>query len=155
MNYNSSIFRQVFFLVAISLIAISTLFAKNINIPLTGSVKPIILWKTGEHEVNQNDYVLFKYDHALLPRPMWLTKKIGCMTGQYLVRRNRHFFCNDLLIAIALEVDSQNHMLPFFTYDGVIPEGKAFVVGDTDQSFDSRYWGFISLSDAERVKPII
>jgi len=42
-----------------------------------------------------------------------------------------------------------------FVYDGVIPVGKAFVYGGNKDSFDSRYWGFIDLSTAQRLLPLI
>ncbi|WP_050569762.1 S26 family signal peptidase [Dickeya sp. NCPPB 3274] len=146
--------KYVYLSLALIFLGLTPFVSKQINIPLTGSVAPYVLWKTGEHNVRQNDYVLFMFSHKLLPRPMMLTKRIGCMPGQHLVRRNQHFFCDDELIAIVFEFDSTGKKLPVFQYDGIIPAGKAFVVGDNEQSFDSRYWGFIPLDRVERLRPL-
>ncbi|MNF08598.1 Peptidase S26 [compost metagenome] len=51
--------------------------------------------------------------------------------------------------------DTNGKSLPEFTYTGTVPEGQAFAVGDTANSYDSRYWGFIRMSDTEKLIPLI
>ncbi|MDE9487526.1 S26 family signal peptidase [Xenorhabdus bovienii] len=127
-----------------------------INIPLTSSVLPHVLIKTGDRPTQTDDYVIFTLEHPYLPHAKdQLTKRIGCIERQKLERINQHFYCDNKLIAIALERDIQGASLPVFSFTGTIPAGKAFLVGDTPNSFDSRYWGFFDIQKTEKLIPII
>ena len=46
-----------------------------------------------------------------------------------------------------LAEDSERNPLPLFRFDGVIPEGKLFVVGHHPRSWDSRYFGFVDVEE--------
>jgi conjugal transfer pilin signal peptidase TrbI len=133
-------------------ICAAQLLFTEILIPATHSISPLVLLKTGKMDVARNDYVLFERDDDYLPEgEHHLVKRLGCMPGQKLMRRNLQFFCDDQVIAQAVAQDSNGKKLPLFDFDGVIPTGKAFAVGDTKDSYDSRYWGFIDLDKVERL----
>lgn len=136
-------------------LVIGSFITSHILIPATHSVFPKILWKTGKIPVVQNEYVLFEHVDTYLPEgETHLIKRLGCIGGQYLSRLNLQFYCDGKQIAIAYVKDSTGKVLPLFNFTGVIPAGKAFAVGDTDNSYDSRYWGFIDINKAQRLRVI-
>ncbi|PXW50368.1 conjugal transfer pilin signal peptidase TrbI [Grimontella sp. AG753] len=140
--------------VALCLVFAYSLF-KHILIPATHSVYPLVLYRTGEIATEQGQYVMFQHKDAYLPRgEAYLVKRLGCISGQYLTREGNQFFCDGKDIAHAMNRDSKGQELTQFQFTGVIPQGKAFAVGDTSNSYDSRYWGFIDLTATERLKPI-
>lgn len=139
----------------ISCLAIGSTITSHILIPATHSVFPKLLWKTGDVPTTQDQYALFEHFDTYLPEgETHLVKRLGCMEGQYLNRLNYQFYCDGKEIAIAHAKDSMGKSLPLFHFTGVIPAGKAFAVGDTDNSYDSRYWGFIDINKAQRLRVI-
>ena len=141
--------------IALSLMLAYSLFT-HILIPATHSVYPLVLYRSGEVGVEQNQYVRFFRKDSYLPRgEAHLVKRLGCMAGQYLQRQGNQFYCDGKEIAHALTRDQNGHILPVFHFTGIIPEGKAFAVGDTINSYDSRYWGFIDIAATERLVPVI
>lgn len=142
-------------LLIISCLALGSYITNHVLIPATHSISPKLLWKTGDKPTQQNEYMLFEHVDAYLPEgETHLVKRLGCIEGQYLTRLNYQFYCDGKEIALAHAEDSTGKRLPIFEFTGVIPAGKAFAVGDTDNSYDSRYWGFIDISQAQRVLAI-
>lgn len=146
-------------LMNMSIIALSLAGAyallKSILIPATHSVHPHVLFRTGQAASLQDQYVSFLLNDDYLPGgSSHLVKRLGCIAGQYLMREANQFYCDGKQIALVMLRDSYGKSLPQFHYAGIIPEGKAFAVGDTINSYDSRYWGFISIADTERLVPI-
>ncbi|EJJ0671533.1 S26 family signal peptidase [Cronobacter sakazakii] len=127
----------------------------HIMIPATHSVAPRVLFRTGAPASEINQYVTFeRNDHYLPQGKAYLVKRLGCMPGQYLSRLGNQFFCDGKEIALAMTNDRDGHPLPQFRFTGIIPVGRAFAVGDTVNSYDSRYWGFISLKETEKLVPL-
>ncbi len=53
------------------------------------------------------------------------------------------YFCGKEYLGRAKDRTFEGAQLSRFEYVGVVPQGKIFVVGDSKDSFDSRYWGFL------------
>lgn len=141
--------------IALSLAFAYSLFT-HILIPATHSVNPRVLYRAGEQATQQNDYVKFqRIDDYLPDGKAWLVKRLGCVAGQYLSRTGNQFYCDGEQIAQVMLRDTNGKRLPEFTYTGTVPDGQAFAVGDTANSYDSRYWGFIRMSDTEKLIPLI
>lgn len=82
-----------------------------------------------------------------------VTKKVGCVGGDLLeVRNGNAFFCNHILIGHAKSTTKDGRPLKMFVYNGIIPEGKLFAFGMNKDSYDSRYYGFVDMSDVQRLK---
>lgn len=71
-------------------------------------------------------------------------KKVGCLEGEHLQNRGRDFYCNGEYIGTAKEKDKQGNPAPLFTFNGIIMKGKFFAIGETKDSYDSKYWGFVN-----------
>ena len=70
---------------------------------------------------------------------------VGC-PGDTLRTQGREFYLNGERIAVASEHDSKGVAVSSFRFDGVIPAGSYFVLGEGERSYDSRYWGFVRKS---------
>lgn len=139
---------------AILALLITGIFPKII-VPQTHSVTPRLLWKTGIPGNALGDYILFEKQDTYLPNNQaYLVKKIGCLAGQRLSRIGRQFFCDKKELGSAFLSDSNGVALRQFYYDGLIPPGLAFAIGDSSGSYDSRYWGFIALDKTEKLTPV-
>ena len=70
---------------------------------------------------------------------------VGC-PGDTLQTKGSMFYLNGEKIAVASGHDSKGATVTSFEFDGVIPTGSYFVLGDGERSYDSRYWGFVKKS---------
>lgn len=79
-------------------------------------------------------------------------KRIGCMPGQHLELVGDNFFCDKWYIGSILHKDLKGRDIGLrFNFNGTIPEGKYFALGDHERSFDSRYYGFVDESQISGV----
>ena len=70
---------------------------------------------------------------------------VGC-PGDALRTEGSVFYLNGEKIAVASKHDSKGVAVTSFRFNGVIPAGSYFVLGDSEKSYDSRYWGFVKRS---------
>ena len=70
---------------------------------------------------------------------------VGC-PGDTLHTQGTEFYLNGERIAVASGHDSKGVAVSSFRFDGAIPAGSYFVLGDGERSYDSRYWGFVRKS---------
>jgi type IV secretory pathway protease TraF len=76
---------------------------------------------------------------------MSLVKRVGCKPGGVLSTRNAMVYCDEVFLGIALRgVVSREQEVKQFVFNGAVPEGKLFLVGDSADSYDSRYFGFVN-----------
>lgn len=129
----------------IAVICIASMYFISIKITLSPfeSVKPSLLWKV-ERKPHMGDYVTFPFSHPLITTKAeaWI-KLLACTEGHLLQRIDNKFYCDGQFFANARLKSKANQDLPQFHYNGLIPENKAFVLGDGTNSFDSRHFGFV------------
>ncbi len=145
----------ILFVVAITAALIHWI-AKELVFVLTPSIEPSILIKAGG-KPSKGEYVSFKFQHDLIStKPFLLTKKIACIQGDFLqVKEEVHFYCNDQYLGFAKRSTLDGKPMPIFKWpQGLIPKGKIFVTGKHVDSFDSKYWGFLDVSEVQRLKVI-
>lgn len=131
----------------------------RINVATTSSLDRNVFWITGSSPSESGQYGLFTYpDNDYLKTKgvngKRFTKRVGCLSGDILVEKDRRFYCNGEFIALKLTHDRNDLAMPEFTHNGAIPQGKAFMVGDSPFSGDSRYLGFVDIDHVTRVVPL-
>jgi signal peptidase I/conjugal transfer pilin signal peptidase TrbI len=143
--------------VIVTLLVIYLLFS-NFHITLTESLDKNIFYIGGRFpEVGPGDYVTLNvvYPYGEIPEEMTVTKVVRCMEGQHLKVNNLKFYCDGKYLGKAREETMSGKETTIFSYDGLIPEGKIFLMGPHEYSFDSRYFGLVEVSTLKLLlKPI-
>jgi len=93
-------------------------------------------------DFKEGEYLLFhkQLDQAQTDQ---LLKMVGCAHGQRLRVTNSEYYCDEKYLGHALDHDSKGRPLPQFIYNGPVPAGNLFMVGNHPRSYDSKYFGFI------------
>jgi conjugal transfer pilin signal peptidase TrbI len=84
---------------------------------------------------------IFVFDFEVKQKTVKVMKKIACLPGDQLHLNNGQFFCNDSLIGTVNPRIAQQSKIKVYHTVGVIAEGYYFMIGDTDDSYDSKYFG--------------
>jgi len=142
-------------------LAIAALFSAATFVTSSVTISPtpsdgyhVFLYRRSFGEIQQGDYVMFRTRTDLVDRcreGCYLIKRVVCTAGQRLRVRNREFFCDGVFLGRAKTRSKKGVPVQAFRYDGVIPEGMLFVMGCHPDSYDSRYFGFVRVSDVEAV----
>lgn len=135
-----------------SLLVAGTLLPYKFSVTLTPSLKHRVYWLTRYPDrVEKGDYVLFS--HRELSARMGIKKSdnvmkiLGCNEGDLLtVDSEKKFYCNGEYLVRAKDVSLKGEALQHFVFNGTIPKGVMFVMGQHKDSFDSRYFGFVEKS---------
>jgi len=121
-----------------------TKFIYGTKIPFTD--KKILVFR----EPRRNDVIVFKYPKD--PDRDFIKRVIG-VEGDVVEERNKVVYVNGKPLnepyiqhtdndIRSIGMDVRDNFGPIY-----VPKGKLFVMGDNrDQSFDSRYWGFVDVS---------
>jgi conjugal transfer pilin signal peptidase TrbI len=131
----------------------------RVNVVVSDSLSHrVFLIFSAPAKIKIGDYLVFKYDngHRYLDRFIlkslsdhnMLTKQVGCTPGDTLtVDDERRFSCNGNPLGQALRTDSRGDVLPLFVFNGVVPQGRYFMIGSNPRSFDSKYFGFVKKNE--------
>jgi conjugal transfer pilin signal peptidase TrbI len=138
-----------------AVVALITYVHMGIVIPMTPSVKYHVLLESSGVPA-KGDYVDVDVFHAGIDqeRAVRLTKRIACVAGEVLRYENGRHYCGNDYLGVVLKRTSKGLPLQAFEFNGVIPAGKVFLVGDHERSFDSRYIGLVNESALTRLTPI-
>lgn len=126
------------------------------------SIHYSLVWQT-TGVAERGDYVnLWVANPVIDPsgRRALLTKKVACAAGDTLRFDGMFFWCRsgdapprNLGGYVSSTWDGKP--LQPFEFDGVIPPGEAFVIGEHPRSFDSRYFGLVQVADLQRVVGVL
>lgn len=107
-------------------------------------------------EIQLGDFVVFDYSHPIIAEVglTRMSKRVGCFHPQVISVSQRDVYCDGQLLGTALSVDKHGNPMPVTTDTGEVPQGKAFVIGDHERSFDSRYYGLVDVARMTRAVPL-
>jgi type IV secretory pathway protease TraF len=80
--------------------------------------------------------------------PKYLLKKVLCYHGEIVTINQVGLFLNSTLIA-------RREFAKGVYYKSALPPGLVVLVGESERSFDSRYFGPVRITDLTEVKPIL
>lgn len=141
-----------FWLAITALLAAGTLLPGKISVTLTPSLKHRLYWLTrNPDKVMRGDYVLFRHkeltDRIGMKMSEDVMKILGCNEGDLLtVDVEKKFYCNGEYLVRAKDISLKGEPLQHFVFNGQIPKGFMFVMGQHKDSYDSRYFGFVDKS---------
>ena len=131
------------------LIVAGTLIPYKFSVTLTPSLKHRIYWLTrNPDKVVRGDYVLFHHKEFAakvgMKKSEEMLKVIGCNEGDQLtVDAEKKFYCNGEYLVRAKDISLKGEPLQHSVFNGQIPKGVMFVMGQHKDSYDSRYFGFV------------
>lgn len=131
------------------LIIAGTLIPYKFSVTLTPSLKHRIYWLTrNPDKVVRGDYILFHHKELAakvgMKKSEEMLKVIGCNEGDQLtVDEEKKFYCNGEYLVRAKDISLKGEPLQHFVFNGQIPKGVMFVMGQHKDSYDSRYFGFV------------
>lgn len=139
--------RNIAVLVIISLL--TWYICLHIKVSLTNSLTKRVFWSVldtnKEKAIKSGRYVIFD---QFVPKPtakvFTFVKRVGCSAGETLKVENDYYYCDGGYLGMAKRKFLSNMPLTPFVFNGRVPKGMFFVIGDHPDSFDSRYIGFIS-----------
>lgn len=101
-------------------------------------------------ELSDGDFIFFvyqgekEYPRYDVVRGQKMVKEVGALPEQKVRIDGKHVFIDGQMVASIMKTDLEGRKVGFyFSYDGVVPKGKVFVLSPHPYSFDSRYWGFV------------
>jgi len=124
----------------------------HISVTITPSLghRVFFLVEPESLDFQEGDYLLFHKQLVYIPlrggqaQTDRLLKIVGCAAGHRLTVSNGEYFCDENYLGRALDKDSKGKPLSQFIFNGPVPPGSLFMVGNHPRSYDSRYYGFIN-----------
>lgn len=145
----------IFFFV---LVITGAMIPSRFAVTLSPSLDYRVFFLSNFSTFEKGDYVLFYVRSEHIEKPTMAIKKIACDEGETLIAveiGNKSYFCvprfahwfNHEYIGTAKEYSLKGEKLESFAFNGKIPKGYAFVVGQHKDSYDSRYFGLVRKSE--------
>ncbi len=120
-------------------------FIYGVRIPFTGAL--LVPWKHPSH----GDVIVFRFPKD---RSIDYIKRVVGVPGDIVKIKKKKVYINEKPIADSHAISSPTSIMRATAgprdYFGpiTVPEGKVFVMGDNrDNSYDSRFWGFVDQKD--------
>ena len=148
-------------LIVIAPYLLRTFVVQAFKIP-SGAMKPTLLigdhilvnklFKTSE-QIERGDIIVFPYPPD--PRKDFIKRVVG-LPGDWLEIRDKQIFVNNNPLIENYTIHTDQNVIPASVRPRdnfgplKIPKNSLFVLGDNrDASFDSRFWGFVELSNVK------
>ena len=143
---------------------------ERFSITISDSLRYSLFFLTGfdaDSRVKKGDYVMFHLknrpevqefvsetfrEHGeaarhMNNRPVYFIKEVVCIQGDYFRNDGADYYCNEKYLGRAKQLSSAGRLLNRFHFDGIVPEGHFAAWGHSEDSFDSRYFGFITIKE--------
>ena len=146
--------RHVYVFSALAVICFAIYIVQlNVAVSISSSLNKRVFWfEKGKQDFKKGDYVIFETMYPSdPPKQVRAVKRVGCVPGETLSEKPFgggyfEYYCNGEYIGKSKPFSKKGKPLNRFVYEGIVPEGNAFMVGDHVDSYDSRYFGFIQFS---------
>ena len=130
------------------------LLPERLTVSLTDSLPHRVFWlrdaPENPQDIKLGQYLAFKKDHPwrhLIDENLSL-KYVACMPGMKLKTTNTgHYYCNKKYLGTAIKKDSTGKILERFEFNDIIQDGKYFLKGTGERSYDSKYYGLVSANE--------
>ena len=144
------------FAIVVLFLVVAELFWKHISISATNSVGYHVFYVSYQPtDIRKGEYAVIKVNVKSFNvkevrnefrkfKTNLIVKQIACVPGDNLTVKGYVFYCNGKFLARAKKTALDGEKLTHFKYNGIIPKGFYFAYGKDKNSFDSRYFGFVS-----------
>jgi conjugal transfer pilin signal peptidase TrbI len=136
----------------IVLLSIAGLLPAHISVTLTPSLSHrvfFLIFNPDRNSIRKGDYIMIYMNKQIAsqlsdkPDTDRIMKIVGCMSGSFLTVVKKDYFCENEYLGKAKDVSLAGKPVSNFVFNGTIPSGSLFVIGQHKDSFDSRYFGFV------------
>ncbi len=138
----------------IVLLVVVGLLPAHISVTLTPSLNHRVFFLSFNPDpkrVDRGDYVLFNIDQGIIrqftdkPHAEKIMKIVGCAGGSVLKVEGKDYYCDGVFLGRAKDVSLAGRTLNHYVFNGTLPGGSLFVIGEHKDSFDSRYFGLVDV----------
>jgi signal peptidase I len=132
---------------------------KRITVTISDSVNHRIFYKQtlfDQKDIKKGSYVMVElYSELVKCSPCLIVKRVAGVAGDLIVSRDLDYFCNGKYLGKAKTHSMTGKPLTSYKKNGLIPENTIFLMGDSPDSFDSRYYGPMELKHVKAIaRPI-
>jgi signal peptidase I/conjugal transfer pilin signal peptidase TrbI len=142
----------IFFLIAVPGFILPSKFVFSFG----DSVKYKLFWRVSQDKLSYDDYVVVRMPKEdFFAQGVNIVKRVGCLAGDELLVKERTYYCvrdgEVIYLGVAKERARNGMKVKQFNPCGEgnecrmrVPERHVFVIGDHKDSYDSRYFGWVS-----------
>jgi signal peptidase I len=132
---------------------------KRITVTISDSVDHRIFYKQtffDTDDIKKGSYVMAElYSELVKCCPCLIVKRVAGVAGDLIVSRDLDYFCNGKYLGKAKTHTMTGKPLMSYKTNGLIPDGTIFLMGDSPDSFDSRYYGPMEIKHVKAIaRPI-
>ena len=132
---------------------------KRITVTISDSVNYRIFYKQtffDKEDIKKGAYVMAElYSDVIKCSPCLIVKRVAGVTGDLIVSRDLDYFCNGEYLGKAKTHSMTGKPIERHKTNGLIPENTIFLMGDSADSFDSRYYGPMETKNVKAIaRPI-
>jgi len=155
---------RVTYILFILFVVVLIVLRGTLAINLSESIPRGLYLQSGTGNLERGDLILFHNEMADrigaergYKRPgAMLGKRIAAIAGDTIQVSGAVRVNGRMVGKPALERDTAGRPLSPFIYRGVVPQGQLLVLGETENSFDSRYYGLIETGEVtSKLKPLV
>ena len=159
-NRNQFVLIAITLLIAIALVLVTWLSPSPYVIWNASKSVPIGWYVVEHRKPKLHEFAVIKLEdwpqiyaaeRGYLPEKVWLLKPVAAEFPSVFCRFGSYVFVDGKLVAKAKNVDSQHRILPRWKGCLVLKSDELFVIAAPKNSFDSRYFGPIKLSQVAGV----
>ena len=136
----------------IVLLSIAGLLPAHISVTLTPSLNHrvfFLIFNPDRNSIKKGDYIMFDMSKETVRQftdksdTDKTLKIVGCVSESILKVVGKDYYCDGEYLVKAKDVSLAGQPVNNYVFNGTIPRGSLFVIGQHKDSFDSRYFGFV------------